>query len=423
MLNSRNASRLIYFLLFAICAWNLNGFGVLVIGRERFFSATMLALSLSLLIIHFRDIGESLGNSGSVFLLFLVVFYSIGALHEVDSTVNYLQMYAGCIIITVATAVATSSQLKISSVSDVLFANAVIMSIGACTVFLSPFLAPYYRLDVMWRAVYLEGRWNGFFINPNAAGIAGLYAVVACLSALFAGLGGTKERVALLLLLGSAISVCLTFSRGAILVLLLVLLLTATVMVYSGKFFKLRTFFARLWARTWSVLTFLSVVTIVYALSSSVEFSKAQTARIESLQRILSFEETNYRDDGHRSLLANSAIEYWALNPMFGHGLGSMMNMPPEYGGTGCHNTHIMILGESGVFGFSFYVVFMIVWLFEILKARAGTGVRMFLLGNYALFLANGMMSHNMLEHKTSNVAFGICLALLSCQKFNRFTS
>jgi len=113
----------------------------------------------------------------------------------------------------------------------------------------------------------------------------------------------------------------------------------------------------------------------------------------------------------------SGGIDYWTYSPLFGHGLGSLHRMPDRYfGGLGCHNTHVMLLGEVGILGFIPYLVFLFVFARASWTAKTTT-VRNFCVSFFLVFIAVGWVAHGMLEDRNLNILLGVCFGLLSLDK------
>jgi hypothetical protein len=92
--------------------------------------------------------------------------------------------------------------------------------------------------------------------------------------------------------------------------------------------------------------------------------------------------------------------------------------MPDSYfGGLGCHNMHVAILGESGLFGGIPYAIFLAAWWIQSFFCRQLT-VRAISLGLAFVFCFFGMVSHGILDQRSVNMLLGVVIGLLSLEGY-----
>lgn len=176
------------------------------------------------------------------------------------------------------------------------------------------------------------GRAAGFFGNPNNSGAA-----LAGLTALWlARTRGALRRTDLAIFAVAFMGIAVTFSRGALLVLIL----------SAGTVALIRARSANASTRTFVVasaaLALLSVM-VVGGIQSS-ELSPDAALRLESVLQ------SDFRDESSSSRV--SSAEYFIFlfvqNPIFGAGPFSSLS---AMGGSGPHNSFIAAAADFGVFG------------------------------------------------------------------------
>jgi O-antigen ligase len=284
----------------------------------------------------------------------------------------------------------------------------IMLCLGAWTVFLSPFLMGFYKTATNTETVMNAGRFLGFFTNPNMAGLAADMAAAACFACLTLPRKSNGLLIAAISLTG--FGAVLTFSRGALLTLAGVgigyLLLTAQLgkrgigLMIAGVILLGVSF----WFFTGGYHNF--------------QWTPQQLRRIKSMEKIMTFQEVDDRDTGGRMIGTAAGLAYWQESPWMGHGLGSLHAMPDEYyGGVGCHNMHVTILGESGVLAGLPYFAFLAMWWIQSLMCRQ-QAVKALSLGFAFVYCFFGMVSHGILDQRSVNMLLGVIIGLLSLEQF-----
>jgi len=393
-----------YWGLCAICMMNLNGITALMFGMTRLMSIGILVFGLMILTMARCGIVDSLGRTGVMFIGFIAIYLSLGCIGNLEFDLLVSHLNTAFIVMSSsvgAKSVATTYGLRYALRPLVVFAF-----LGAVSVFMSPLLLPYYKLIRNAELVANAGRWLGFFANPNETGMASVISLACCLILSMVSASTIINRiltVASCITLGAA--VFLTFSRGAMLTFFVVgalfLLLTATFNARSVQFFFVA-----------AVLLMFSYWFFVFGYKS-LEWSNEQRVRIVSFERMLTGESISERDSGGRLNGISAGLEYWEKSPVIGHGLGSMHRMPGEYfGGLGCHNTHVMVLGEVGIVGFAFYLMWMLSYLHSATRIKY-LPARVFCSLTIAIFVLYGMVSHNVLDQRGMNCFIGVGFCFL----------
>ena len=138
-----------------------------------------------------------------------------------------------------------------------------------------------------------------------------------------------------------------------------------------------------------------------------------QRARLAYVYDLFTKGELNAEHSG-RYELTQEAIQMCKDAPAFGNGLGSLHAMPIS--GVGCHNTYLMVLGESGIGALVLLFCFFGVLAWEAWKCPRGP-VRTFIL-SYLVVLSTAMMSsHNTLGQRNHNVMIGCCIGVIAGYK------
>lgn len=184
------------------------------------------------------------------------------------------------------------------------------------------------------------GRAAGFFGNPNNSGTA-----LAGLTALWlARTRGALRRTDLTIFAVAFMGIAVTFSRGAMLVLLLS---AGTVVLFRARSANAST---RTLASAGAALALLSVL-VVGGLRGS-ELSQDAALRLESVLQ------SDFRDESSSSRL--SSAEYYIFlfvqNPILGAGPFSSLSAP---GGAGPHNSFIAAAADFGALGLSAFLLIL----------------------------------------------------------------
>lgn len=395
-----------YLTLAVICFWNLNGISFLILKQGQLFSIGMLICGLLILARAPRYIAGSMTPAMSAFLIFMVMYVGVGAIGNPDP--RLVVTYGNASFLVVCSAVATRALVPRMGLGRFLGVTAVVLCLGSWTVFLSPFLFKYYASSGVAEMSSNAGRYIGFFANPNDAGMNADLAAAVC----FACLTLPRKNSALLV---SAISITglatvLTFSRSALLTL-------------AGISIGYLAFTTQLRKRAAGML-FAGVILlgVSYWFFTSgyhlFDWTPQQMRRIESMERLMTFQVVDEADTGGRLIGALGGLDYWKKSPWIGHGLGTLHAMPDRYfGGLGCHNMHVAILGESGLFAGLPYLAFLLVWLLDAWYCRQQT-IRAFSLALVFVYVFFGMVSHGILDQRSMNVLMGVCFGLLSLKQF-----
>jgi len=250
------------------------------------------------------------------------------------------------------------------------------------------------------------GRASGLFANPNGAGLAANYCLGLALTCLF------LDKKGLVLWIGivsaSIYASVITFSKAAILVTVLLLLLYPGFLLFS---FLKTSFYQKVKLVSIGVIFISSIGFTVVKLQNylgSLDYHQLQ--RIEHTVALLSGE-INEKTTSERSFLWEKAWNRIADNPIFGYGLESFHRFPDS--GLGVHNSFLMIWGEGGIISIFLFVSFLgllVVGAFK-LKSKIGSAL---ILGLVLIFSAqDAFTGHNALENRLSIMMLALCTALI----------
>jgi O-antigen ligase len=242
---------------------------------------------------------------------------------------------------------------------------------------------------VLFSQISLKGRTyraGGMFAQPNNVGMALSFAVAW---AIVLRLRDQLGRGATWLILGAAsLGILACASRGA---------MAVTLMLGSG--------WAWLHARRRAVR--LPIATAILAggvLCSVAPFVGQGAPRLEARLETLGFQNVErlgevvsavagspdelIDDDNRRLWLAEQALVMISERPLFGRGTGNFAIR----GDLRSHNQFLEILGENGLFGMAFYVLFLITLVRSPLRDGAGLVL--------IAWLLHHVDNHNMLEYR-----------------------
>jgi O-antigen ligase len=270
--------------------------------------------------------------------------------------------------------------------------------LSSLSVFFSPILYEYYYY-IPDSAGY---RYSGFFANPNEAAIASLLALTFTIAVPF-----RTKILQLVLITIIATAVILTFSKGAIVTLAIVL----TVWLMQG----------RTWLHKIGAIALAAAIVLSPSLFSELirllvdgrlDFlDDQQKMRLVAVGDLLGGRIDDDLSTG-RTFIWQIAVERINNNFPFGSGLGSGHHL---YGGIleggvwqGTHNAFLMILLEAGIFA----VIPLATCLILIFKEILDNKIMRPFLPILIVIIGEMLMSHEAFSSRYANVAFGLMLAL-----------
>jgi len=207
------------------------------------------------------------------------------------------------------------------------------------------------------------GRAAGFFVNPNAAGIAIAFGVGAAISSV-----PRKWRIPLITV--GAVGIAATFSRGAELCYALLILY----LVWRRE--------VPLWPIALACLA-VAVIFSAHSVDLLNTLSRHDALNEETMAR-LSF----HGGDSGRSALAVKAWRMFLDAPLLGKGLGATIDWEDTINSS--HNQFLNLAGDHGILGL---VAFPALGLALFLANRSSTGFALAL-------MAAGAFSHNLLDDR-----------------------
>lgn len=254
-----------------------------------------------------------------------------------------------------------------------------------------------------------ESRPGGLFGNPNESGAAFCFGVVLVLYRFL-----TAQRRNWLYFIALPIfiyGVGISFSRTAFIILPIIFFVFFVLVI-----FRYRTAVTQA-NRKWLVVLFVvfgvcggAAVTNAVVIYNNLTY--AQQSRIDQLADLASGNVTA-KNTSHRKELTEKALllikEYYIL----GGGL-SMMRCLPNYDfhTLGCHNSYLVVLGESGIIPFGLLLLFMVVFLVQSAlssPSRAVLGIGIFIV----VFMNSFGSGHNAIEWRLNNVLLMLAVVLL----------
>ena len=342
---------------------NINHVSNMVVGTGWFVNLGLVLCSIFLVLSVRTPLRRTLGLPGYLIVAALVSYLVIGGgmilvTNSEWRMENHRLPLAVCfaIFVIVASALGASAVLRRFGIEYLLARILVIKAIVCILILANPLMVEYlyHAIPEYYRGVS-STRFSGPFYGPNHAGPAACQAVALSLSLLSSRHRGFAFLVAIL---GSA-AVILTFSRAAILILVLVFLFFLWSRIPS-RYTQLRTS-AALWLV--SIVVIGSVVLILINLKH-LPFEDAQISRLEWIVN-----PTKSGPYASRFYIWPLSVSYIAESPVLGHGLSQFHHVegaPVCHGGPtndhipcGTHSTYLLLLGEAGIIPLIFFVLFI----------------------------------------------------------------
>lgn len=277
-----------------------------------------------------------------------------------------------------------------------------VLIVAVASIWLSPLLTP------LWRFLPLgveEQRYSGFFGNPNESGFVACYAFA--LTLVLAKRPGALQT---LLALFCFVGVLLSFSKTAIIVVVIVMLVCLLPRLRLPQAIVMMLFAAGTVALFWS-----SPADVFYwgAEQKLIELTPTQQERFVELGQFL---EGQFDDS---TTTNRTAIWQFGINKLeaqlpAGAGFGEYTHMVGGVWGVddwlGVHNTFLMLLGEAGPAPF----VLLIICLIAIVLKWGRSHYRILGIAFFVILVADLMSNHSALLVRYANAMFGIVLALAS---------
>ncbi len=251
-------------------------------------------------------------------------------------------------------------------------------------------------------------RQSGLFGNPNEAGSFGLYFLVILLSS--ALVFKSHKYILLLLSLLAAYSVFVTFSKAAIgiggLVIIIYFVFNIKNILRIGRS-----------NRRITVIALVSVIFIASTIFSQWDsifnsFTQGQQKRALSFFLLLQGE-VSEKTTSERTITFQHGWEMIQSSPVIGNGFGSFHRFAGGPLQLGVHNTYLLITGESGFIPIIFYITL----LFLLISASSrieNPGIRFLVIGFCVVFFISvSGTGHNALYDRVSNAVLAIIIAII----------
>ncbi|MBS1737356.1 MAG: O-antigen ligase family protein [Bacteroidetes bacterium] len=229
-------------------------------------------------------------------------------------------------------------------------------------------------LSIIYESIFINdigGRFSGFYLNPNSAGLVCILGY--CLS--FSINNKILRSIGQLLF---CIAGFVTFSRTFLLLLVIINVISLWVSYKNG----------------YKIILGIFLFSFLLTFGDKFDFN---TRRLESFKGILDGKIDNNMEE-------DSRMETWALyydqifdKPIFGNGYLSFSGKATDSGyKVGVHNTPLMIIGEAGIFPF-----FIFIWIYGSIIIRSIRNFKnnpQFLYMSLSLFMYT-LTSHNYFDN------------------------
>ena len=378
---------------------NLNALAVMALGTERLFSIPMLVAAVVTLLVFQIALVRDMGPSGLLFILFLTTYLVISLPIGIQNfsldfyvRAHWVRMHLTSLLVMAACAQGARHVMLAWSKQRLLLILYLITLVQVLMVFVG---MAFPKLIYADSGPLIEGRFSGFFRNPNAAGMASC----ACVAVGFAYLTVAKHKMwVIACMLLASVATVLTFSRSAFLTLFLLIVFQVLMSpVVKRKSILIVTLISM------GFLTWFATVGVF----SFVDVNYTQSARLESLKRILTLQIDMEEDTGDRFVAASAAIGHWFDSPVVGNGFTTMRRMPET--GLGPHNQYLLVLGEGGLLPLGTMFLFLGVFMYQAWKCK-DRSIRSLGLGVGFVFACSCMVSHTELTNRSIAALLGVCM-------------
>ena len=366
-LSAPRPARLAFWLVAVATLVNFNHLANMTVGTGWFITIGLTLCCVFLCLLVRIPLRQALGLPGFLIVATLISYLLIGlSVAFVTDTVWYstdytLPLRVGLApLIVVATALGSSAALRRVGVERLLKVILAILAVTCILILATPLLVDHlYTLPLHLRDVseIASFRFIGTFANPNIAGTVGCYTVALALSLLGSGRYGKFSMLALFL---SSAAVILTFSRTALLTLILILLFFLGPL---GLNLRLKQAFRRIW------LAAVLIVGGVVLLGVNLEHLPVQEKQLHRLMWIFTGDPD---DEPMRFKLWLYGLSQIAESPLFGHGLTRFHAMEGSLicrldAPCGVHNSYLMLWGEAGIIPLTLFLLFfsrLLLWTY-----------------------------------------------------------
>lgn len=362
-----SVSRLVIFMFWLVAVMtqlSLNHASNMIFGTGWFVTLGLVLCSMFLVLTVRIPFQQALGLPGCLVVSALIFYMVIGAGVALVTDAEWrmahyrLPFYVGlAVLVIVASASGSWVVLRRIGTERLLAGILMIKAVTCILILANPWLLEQFYLSLPQRDLLIQsGRSMGVFGGPNHAGIAACQTVVLALALLNSRYRRSAWWVAIL---GST-AAFLTFSRAAIIILILVFVF----FLCSPK----SNISSKQRRSTWLAIMFMAG--IIGLAIINVEYLPLKQAAIDRILWLATFgvhESTNN---------LNIRFEVWSVgvsfiveSPLFGHGLSqfhSVEHTPavcPTFKGEliscGVHNTYMLFLGEAGIVPLVLFLLFI----------------------------------------------------------------
>ena len=352
------ATQVLRYLILFLVLCNIPGY--LYVFTNTTLSSAVSILTSILLILYFF-LSKPWQKPVVPFILFTVLYFTIGGLNYYGGEAEMIKEFIRFLILVIC----ITEVMYRSTYKDLFY----ILLLGALSVIINAFIFPY--TNALHGLV--KGRYGGFFLNPNTAGIVCLLGI-----ALSYSIKNVKWRT-----VGQ-----LTFTLAGFLTLS-------------------RTFIV-----VWLFINFLAIIKDrknllvpiigIIALTVMVTFTDSKIFAADRFEALTAF--FGEGEVKSKTVKNDSRNETWALyydkiyeKPFFGHGYKSFQKVTSR--SPGAHNTYLMIIGESGIIPFLLFIgtfIYLLRYCLRYFKEEP------YLLYTVLVVLLNLMASHTFFSNYQS---------------------
>ena len=359
----------VFWLVAVMTQLSFNHVSNMIFGTGWFVTLGLALCSMFLILAVRIPFRRSLGLPGYLIVTALIFYVVIGGgVALVTDPEWHMESYrlsfrvGLAVSLIVASALGASAVLRQSGIEYLLIGILAIKAAVCILILATPtlvenlyHLAPHYRRIV-------ESRFIGPFYGPNYAGMAACQAVVL---SLFMSSGRYRVVACLVAVLGSAAAI-MTFSKTAIVTLILILLFflwSSTTDTHAGR---------RPRVAVWLTFVFIGgALVLAIANTEHLPLTEMQSMRLEWMAAL-----GEWTTAASGSMGSDQRFEVWPLgmsliaeSPLWGHGLLQFHHLegaPLCVGGTefhkvvcGVHNSFLLLWGEAGIIPADLFLLFI----------------------------------------------------------------
>lgn len=378
---------------------DLNEFVTKNLDSEAVLTNAILGLSFFLLVFSKPKYSAQIRTHRS-FLFALVAFCFVGAIaaildHGTQGLVKEIRHYIPSFIIYLVAFRVLISQRNKEDFADIVHFITLFIGINGILILVSIF----FNYDFHKGSISSVERAVGLYSNANRAGYV---SALGQAFAIFMILSEHKRKrgIYILIYLISLAAAMSTFSKGATLVsILLVIRLIYFLNQNRYSIWKQYKKYVR-------ILLFLVVLgagslVLRYSALEGV-LSEEQMYRLNTLELLVQGN-INEETTSHRTEIGSYAWNKIKENPIIGYGIGEFHKLDIGYG---THNIYLLIWGESGIIGILAYVIFLVTW-FVVMRRHRNTVFKMLTINVLIIIAFSGFAAHTLLVNKPYLLIYG----------------